>query len=622
MRGRALIGLSLLAAGANADPYSGLVAFGDSLMDTGNVFGIKFVNRTGPDYSTSPFGPIAVEQLADDLGFPRPLPSIDGGNNYAVGGNTARQIFESITAPGQYLGGAIGRPGFPRPYDSFVFDLSQNGGSVDPSALYILDGGANDVIVAGITTEAEAVAAGGFVLQSMDALREAGARYVVYFNSADVGNTPFAQNGGTATNASFVSAAINRTVQDGVGQLDGNVIVVDTFAMQNEVIADPAAFGFPLSSAELVTTCFQGPPDCLPSGTGAEITGPAPEPDVFFFNDGVHPTVKGYGIFADQLRAILSAPAEIALLPEVGLDSLRSQWRSAAPTMIATRWEPGLPVGSWRLYGTYQRVDSERDLILDGAEGDNTVDQLALGVNYRLAEQWYLGGQLAGGSSDLELDNSDSSYEMDSLGVSVFAGYRNTRWFADAVLSYGDLDYDELRRRFDLGAANLRTESGSTDGSAWGVALSGGFNVLPPDRPVRLGPLVGYEYIDVEVDGYSEDSGRSTALAFGDLDQESSVWLAGAFAEATLEACDCRVRGQVAYRDELEDDLQSVQMEAFTVPGNSFSLPGYEPEGDYWTWDLGFNIALAKGVDFDVAYARRQGDETTQWLTASVAVGF
>ena len=630
MRRLALAGLYLLATSAHADPYRGLVVFGDSLMDSGNIVlgnnpGLKFVNRIGPDYLNSPFGPIAVEQVADQLGFPRPLPSVEGGNNYAVGGNIARQVFESITADTQYLGGPIGTPTFPRPYDSYFLDLRQSGGGVDPNALYVLDGGGNDIIVAGISTQAAAEAAGQFVLRSVDALDRAGARYIVYLNTADVGNTPFAQSGGIAANATLVSAAINRTVRDGLAQRDSNVIVVDIFGLQNEVIADPGAFGFPLSGAQLVTTCFDsiaGTPNCQPSGTGAEITGPNPEPSVFLFSDDVHPTVSGYGIFADQLLAILRAPGEIALLPQMGIDSLRGQWQSVAPTTAATRWEQRLRVASWRLYGNYQRADVERDLVFDDTEGDHTLDQLAFGVNYRLSEQWYLGGQLAGGSSDLELNASDSRYDLDSMGASVFAGYRAGRWFADAILSYGDLDYDQLRRRFELGASNLRTEQGSTEGSAWGASLTGGWNVLPPDQPVRFGPLVGYEYIDVSVDGYSERSGRSTALVFGDLDRESSVWLAGAFADATLAACDCRLRGEVAYRSEQEDDLQSVDLEAVTVPGNTFTLPGFRPEDDYWTWDVGFNLQVAKGIDLDIAYGRREGDETADWVTASVGFNF
>ena len=45
----------------------------------------------------------------------------------------------------------------------------------------------------------------------------------------------------------------------------------------------------------------------------------------------------------------------------------------------------------------------------------------------------------------------------------AFAQYQQNRWWADAALTGGKLDYDNLKRKFDLGASE-GAEKGDTDG--------------------------------------------------------------------------------------------------------------------------------------------------------------
>ena len=82
-----------------AQPFSKLVVFGDSGVDTGNV-GIAsppivgFSVPPSPPYYMSRFsnGPVWVDVLSDHLGLERPQPSLAGGTNYAYGGATTGSI--------------------------------------------------------------------------------------------------------------------------------------------------------------------------------------------------------------------------------------------------------------------------------------------------------------------------------------------------------------------------------------------------------------------------------------------------------------------------------------------------------------------------------------------------
>lgn len=118
-----------------AAPYSALYVFGDSLSDAGwfaDADGpagatTRFTNRVGPTYqdgSGEIFGPVAPMLLGSALGLSGPglgpANSVDGGNNWAVGGYRTDEILDAISGPGGYL--------------------ASTGGRADPNALYYLTG--------------------------------------------------------------------------------------------------------------------------------------------------------------------------------------------------------------------------------------------------------------------------------------------------------------------------------------------------------------------------------------------------------------------------------------------------------------------------------------------------
>ncbi len=94
--------LVLGAAGqANGQaPFDEFIVFGDSLSDTGNVF-ISLGVPPSPPYFDGRFsnGPVTVEHVADQLGFPALLPSIIGGTNFAWGGAETGPGFGSSGTP-------------------------------------------------------------------------------------------------------------------------------------------------------------------------------------------------------------------------------------------------------------------------------------------------------------------------------------------------------------------------------------------------------------------------------------------------------------------------------------------------------------------------------------------
>ncbi len=121
-----------------AQAYDKIVVFGDSYNDVGNLTALAA--NYGFTYPPAPYypghfsnGPIWIEDVASDWKLPM-KPSSAGGTNYAFAG--ADLLVESTTG------------GLPTPsvLDEVNEYLAANGGKADPHALYVIEGGGNDIL--------------------------------------------------------------------------------------------------------------------------------------------------------------------------------------------------------------------------------------------------------------------------------------------------------------------------------------------------------------------------------------------------------------------------------------------------------------------------------------------
>ena len=124
------------------------------------------------------------------------------------------------------------------------------------------------------------------------------------------------------------------------------------------------------------------------------------------------------------------------------------------------------------------------------------------------------------------------------VGVALrLGGYNNGPWFFEGAVSYSDLDYDQLKRKFSLGPVLQRTETADTTGTTLGVKFNAGLNLVDSGSNYRFGPIWGLEYIDADVDGYSEKGSTATALRVKDMSTTAGIISAGLFADRKLGFC-------------------------------------------------------------------------------------
>jgi phospholipase/lecithinase/hemolysin len=277
----ALIGLATSEMCVATPSYDNIYVFGDSYCDVGNIFIATGGAEPAFPYYNGRFsnGPIWIEHVAGSLGLPM-KPALAGGTDYAFGGAWAT---EPQVIPG---GGTI--PSVPQQVGLY---LSQHGGKADPNALYILEGGGNDIL----DTTTGSPGALGFKIATALAesellLRRAGAKHFVVPDLFDVGLLPAG-----APNAVFdhaASVAANKYLDQLLGLeelLEGVYILrLDVFSLLNSVKTDPTHYGF----TDITDPCLT--------------TAVCADPDHTLFWDTHHPTVFGHDLFATNLEVVLA----------------------------------------------------------------------------------------------------------------------------------------------------------------------------------------------------------------------------------------------------------------------------------------------------------------------------
>lgn len=626
MRNPILTGIFLASAALStpvlASPYTDIYVFGDSLYDNGQYNGTRFTNRVGPDYRTSPYGPVSPDFVADKLHLAEAAPSRDGGTNYAVTGNESTQTLQSITAATTYQSPyALDRPnsGLDPDFNSLFYNLQQSGQSLQKNAIYLMVGGGNDIGNFKVTDDASAAVVATNMVDAANALRGRGAKFVVIANVPDFGLAPAGIS--VSEFATTMAGKVNTQIQQQVGA--ENILIINAFGMIQEIAAAPAAYGLPLSSAEFSRSCFSlSVGTCAGGNAAAKLDGSNPDPDQFFFNDPLHPTTIGQQISGDYMLSVLRAPGEISLLPQMGIDDMQSQWRSARPVMQSNRWQAATRVGSYSVWGGANYNEDKHETDYDNT-GTNESTQYNAGVSFRPAESWYIGGQVGRADNEMDFGASASHYQMDSLNFTLLGGFHHGPWFAEAVASYSDLSYDELKRSFTLGPVFKRTESADTSGEALGIRLAGGLNLAPGDTNYRFGPTWGYEYIEAETDGYQEKSGDATALRVNDLKTTTGIGSAGLFGDLQLGLCACNIYSELTYRAYLDNGATNPRIGLVSVPGNSARLPGYKQDDDSVRWDVGMAATLGQATEINLGGGITSADNGDAfWYGAELIYSF
>jgi phospholipase/lecithinase/hemolysin len=294
---------AMSASAANAANFSAEYVFGDSLSDVGNVYLATGGTEPASPYVNGQFsnGPVWVQDLAAKLGLPALTPSLAGGSDYAFGGATTGSSYTNNSAV--------------RNLEQQVDAFFAGHASAPSNALYTFSIGANDLFTilngtatGDLTPQQAAAAAAQVVASEAGDLEAAGAKDVALFDVPDLGVTPEITALGPAASAAAtsLSAYFDQQVLQDLAPVEAaglTVFDINTYALIDEAVQDPSAFGFSNVTAPCWTGGFTG------AATGGSLCSMLPAvQDTYLFWDDLHPTAAGQLLVADAALSAMGLP--------------------------------------------------------------------------------------------------------------------------------------------------------------------------------------------------------------------------------------------------------------------------------------------------------------------------
>ncbi|NJM34690.1 MAG: autotransporter domain-containing protein [Rhodomicrobium sp.] len=501
---------------AKAQDFDNVIAFGDSLSDTGNLFAltgslvgvIPGVEATpaSPPYFDGRFsnGPVWVELLSQQItgnamnnlylsafppGFPPTLNAATGNVNAAIGG--ARSDNNPSVSPLSF--------GIPQQ----IVDFQTAGGAVGANDLVTLWGGANNLFQD--ATPATAVTAA----------QDAAAAQIVNLNTViDVLNakTILLPNLPPLPGFSIVSnpsSVFNQVLDVGTeaaaaANPDVNIVQMDVFSAFLIIASNPQAFGF----TDVTTPCLNT----------ATLTV-CSNPNERLFWDDVHPTAPAHALLALYAGLLLTTDQNaLAVAPLLEsslytrLDASQTAFnRTLDALSFPEQWHPGL----------YAEVIGSK-LNIGGSGGKPGYDEELGGVRGGLNGSV---GPVIGGISLAYLrgDHGQSglSANVETVQGDIHAAMRFQSFFVSGEAGFSYTSFENITRFTGFPTVNAKADA---DGMAYSGSIGtglivdmGGFKLIPNGR-------VGY--LNADLDQFSE-SAPILALDYAERSISSGFWALG-----------------------------------------------------------------------------------------------
>lgn len=298
---------------AEASNFSKINVFGDSLVDTGNVFNLTGVPPS-PPYFEGRFSneEIWIDIVAESFDLDLTLSSELGttiptnGINFAFGGATtgSNNVIEGFP--------------FGLQQQVEVFEDLTATQPADADALNIIWAGANDYFLAlsdpSSLTPSLAEQTTDNLSSAVQSLYEAGAREFLVVNLPDIGNTPLIINEtenvvpGISSQLNSLTGLHNTLLNQKLSTLDNqlsgvDITILDSNSLFENIITNPSQFGFTnVSDSCLINS------QLLPNFS---FDGVCDNPSEFVFWDDIHPSGATHQLIGQLAIETLQAKEQV-----------------------------------------------------------------------------------------------------------------------------------------------------------------------------------------------------------------------------------------------------------------------------------------------------------------------
>jgi len=197
-----------------------------------------------------------------------------------------------------------------------------------------------------------------------------------------------------------------------------------------------------------------------------------------------------------RLLAWNPAPASGGLLSDTTIPmfggvrmSDSKDMKEISPVTDQNRW-------SAFISGNVILADISHDV--DVAYSHYTTGGVTAGADYRLDNNWAVGGLFGYGHTSADLDNNGSTARVDSYSPGIYATYADHGWYANGLFAYDYNSYGESRAIPVMGGST----HGSTTGNQYDVNLDGGYEFRSGN--LTFGPTAALQYVHLDINNFTE----------------------------------------------------------------------------------------------------------------------
>jgi outer membrane lipase/esterase len=587
LRGAALAALTLaasaaLATAASAQSYGRLVVLGDSLSDNGNLYLAS--GRTqppSPPYFQGRFsnGPVFTEQLgflASNFNG-----SVTGSINLAYGGS---RTDNNVAFP----------PGMRQQLTTYV----GRGGAFGPNDLVSVLGGANNIFQGlsafSILPPASQANPQGYVNPILSAavadmnfivndIAGRGAGTILVTNLPRLGTTPQFSPTPLAALADYAGSTFNSQLQTALlttaaARPNTNIILFDLAKVSDALASSPGRFG--LSNA--TQSCLVGATLCA-------------NPDSYLYFDGVHPTAAGHRLIAALSADYLyygNRAAESTVQGETAFRQREDALDAATDRLSGNAaWEAGTSIS---VGGMYDAGGFDQRGFASQGKFESRGGRIMLESG---TETMRFG--MAGSFRNSDVEAGPSSFELRTLGLDVYGGYRSGNLFVNAAAGMASDDFNDIERVSSLAAITM---TGATRGFSTGARLQGG--MWFDAGGIAISPRVAATYANADVDGYTE---QGIAASYQYRDRSVKGISAEAVLRAEGDMGNFGVFVEGGYRDNLDDSSDAVRVGIAGNPAQVLSREYEDPFGGSFLAAAGISGEFGP-LEVEVGYRGRFGD--------------
>jgi outer membrane lipase/esterase len=369
---------------------------------------------------------------------------------------------------------------------------------------------------------------------------------------------------------SGLAGLFNSTLNSAVGAAGLQVIQFNTFALFNEITANPSLYGFVNSTVQVCAT--QSSLNCTPS-----TLVPGGNPLTWVFADGVHPTTGADLLQTQAILSMITGPQQMAALGEAPKDVERANWRALDNRMMSAISAPGTP-GKIQAWASYDYANA--DIFGNGVSTNGDVNTVSVGGDVRLSDKLLAGLQFGYSEYKADFENGGGNFKLREPMLTAYAGFGEGPWYVGATLGAGALDYD-TNRSIQLGAAT-RTETASVSGYHNIARLLGGYWFKYQDW--NHGPFAKLTYEKIVVRQFSENGTDSTGLTY-DQQKNDTFWSSLGW-QVAGNVSGFRPFARATWEYNFDNDTRQVSAKSNTLAG-TYVVPGFVQDDNWWLFDLG-----------------------------------